>query len=146
MKKIFLLLTMAVFIALNINHAKPTNPTTPETLEEAESIQLDQLSPVQENWHFVDLSGNLEVGITSPILDLSVIGDKTVYYIKIGNTISKLVDKEGYIIAAKRLGMETIQVVPDGKVYKTVSLDLNKSDEALKDAIEVKLDEIIVAN
>lgn len=146
MKKLLLLLTLTVFIAMNINHAKSTEPTTPETIEESENIQLDQLSPVQENWLFVDISNQMFVGITSPILDLSVIGDKTVYYIKIGNTISKLVDKEGYIIAAKRLGMETIQVIPDGKVYKTVSLDLNKDDEALKDAIEVKLDEIIVAN
>jgi hypothetical protein len=79
------------------------------------------------------------------ILNLTT-SEKTIYYVKVGNTISKLEDKEGYIIAAKRLGMETIQIIPDGKVYRTVSLDLKKSDESLKDAIEVKLDEIIVAN
>jgi hypothetical protein len=70
--------------------------------------------------------------------------EKTVYYVKVGNTISILEDKEGYIIAAKRLGMETIQIIPDGKIYRTVSLDLNKDNEALKEAIEVKLDEIII--
>lgn len=146
MKKLLLLLTMAVFIALNINHAKPSNPAPPETIDEAESIQLDQISPVKENWHFVDISNGLQVGITSPILDLSVIGEKTIYYVKIDNTISKLEDKNGYIIAAKRLGMETILIIPDGKVYRTVSLDLHKDDEDMKEAIEVKLEEIIVAN
>lgn len=70
--------------------------------------------------------------------------NKTTYYVKVGNTISQLVDKNGYIIAAKRFGMETILIIPDGKVYRTVSLDLKKDDEALKDAIEVKVDEIIV--
>jgi len=73
-------------------------------------------------------------------------GEKMTYFVKIGNTISKLEDKEGYIIAAKRLGMESIMIIPDGKVYRTVSLDLHKDDETLKNAIEVKLDEIIVAN
>jgi hypothetical protein len=72
--------------------------------------------------------------------------EKTMYFVKIGNTISKLEDKGGYIIAAKRLGMESILIIPDGKVYRTVSIDLRKDDESLKDAIEVKLDEIIVAN
>lgn len=76
----------------------------------------------------------------------SIQPEKTMYYVKIGNTISKLEDKGGYIIAAKRLGMESILIIPDGKVYRTVSIDLRKDDESLKDAIEVKLDEIIVAN
>ena len=69
-----------------------------------------------------------------------------VYYVKIGDTISLLKDPQGYITAATRLGMDTIKVVPDksGKWYRTVSLDLNQSDEDLKKAIEVKVSEIIV--
>ena len=69
-----------------------------------------------------------------------------VYYVKIGDTISLLKDPQGYITAATRLGMETIKVVPDksGKYYRTVSLDLKQSDEDLKQAIEVKVSEIIV--
>ena len=69
-----------------------------------------------------------------------------VYYVKIGDTISLLKDPQGYKIAAERMGMETIKVVPDksGKYYRTVSLDLNQSDEDLKKAIEVKVSEIIV--
>jgi hypothetical protein len=69
-----------------------------------------------------------------------------IYYVKIGDTISLLKDPQGYITAATRLGMDTIKVVPDksGKYYRTVSLDLNQSDEDLKKAIEVKVSEIIV--
>lgn len=69
-----------------------------------------------------------------------------VYYVKIGDTISLLKDPQGYIIAAKRLGMTTIKVVPDksGKFYRTVSLDLNQSDEDLKKAIEVETENIII--
>jgi len=69
-----------------------------------------------------------------------------IYYVKIGDTISLLKDPQGYIIAAKRLGMTTIKVVPDksGKFYRTVSLDLNQSDEDLKKAIEVETENIII--
>lgn len=69
-----------------------------------------------------------------------------VYYIRIGDTISLLKDPQGYIIAATRMGMETIKVVPDnsGKFYRTVSLDLKQSDEDLKKAIEVNVKDIIV--
>jgi len=68
------------------------------------------------------------------------------YYIRIGDTISILKDPQGYKVAAERLGMETIKVVPDksGKFYRTVSLDLNQSEEDLKGAIEVKVSEIII--
>ena len=69
-----------------------------------------------------------------------------VYYVRIGDTISLLKDPQGYITAATRMGMDTIKVVPDksGKVYRTVSLDLKQSDEDLKKAIEVKVEDIIV--
>lgn len=124
MRALLKIITLLLFIGLNIQHAKGQG-----TVQQTQSLQA---------------------GISFTVLDLTATAplsvEKTIYYVKIGNTISKLEDKEGYIIAAKRLGMETIQVIPDGKVYRTVSLDLKKDDEALKEAIEVKLDEIIVAN
>ena len=114
-----------VFIALNINHTTAQNAQII-----GPSVEIShQLIAEVEGWTIVNLT-------TAP---------KTTYYVKIGNTISKLEDSQGYIIAAMRLGMETIMVIADKKVYRTVSLDLNKDDEALKEAIEVKLSEIIVA-
>lgn len=126
MRKLIQIITLMVFIALNINHAKAQNAQII-----GPNVEIShQLIAGIEGWTIVNLT-------TAP---------KTTYYVKVGNTISKLEDKAGYIIAAKRLGMETIMIISDGKVYRTVSLDLNKDNEALKEAIEVKLDEIIVAN
>lgn len=138
MKKLILIATVIVFIGMNIFHLKGSEPNTVK--------QPDPLPKVEQSY-FVNHSIEIPVGITYPVVNLTYsFLDKTVYYVKIGNTISKLEDKEGYIIAAKRLGMESIMIIPDGKVYRTVSLDLHKDDKELKSAIEVKLDEIIIAD
>ena len=138
MKTLIKIITLLLFIGLNENHHLKGGTFRSEGGVKAEASALRVVPPLK-----VQLDGitYLDLTTTAPTYF-----EKTVYYVKVGNTISKLEDKEGYIIAAKRLGMETIQIIPDGKVYRTVSLGLEKDDEALKDAIEVKLDEIIVAN
>lgn len=145
MKTLIKIIMLLLFIGMNVNHhlkggTLPLDGGTfrPEVGVKAERSDLKATPTLK-----IRLDGitYLDLSTTAPTYR-----EKTVYYVKVGNTISKLEDREGYIIAAKRLGMETIQIIPDGKVYRTVSLDLKKDDQALKDAIEVKLDEIIVAN
>lgn len=124
MKTLLNILTLLVFLGLNFCHNV--------TASEPQQLELS----AENQTVFLDVPDALDV----------LAAEKTTYFVKIGNTISKLEDKEGYIIAAKRLGMESILIIPDGKVYRTVSLDLHKDDETLKNAIEVKLDEIIIAD
>lgn len=139
MKTIVKIITLLLFIGLNINHHLEGGTFRPEGGVKAEPSSLRVVPPLK-----VQLYGITYLDLTT---SAPTFLEKTVYYVKVGNSISKLEDKEGYIIAAKRLGMETIQIIPDGKVYKTVSLDLKKSDEALKkDVIEVRIEDIIVAN
>lgn len=133
MKKLILLLTAILFIALNVISYRNSQAKKTEQKKEQAIIgyqTVDLVSSIGE-MTFINLPSSIE---------------KTTYFVKVGNTISKLEDKDGYIIAAKRLGMETIQIIPDGKVYRTVSLDLKKDNEALKEAIEVNLNEIIISN
>ena len=136
MKKLITLMLMTLFIGLNIKHAKSTESLEVSPREYAPDILQNQVA--------ISYQLVAKIGDHAPILNLTT--GKTTYYVKVGNTISKLEDKEGYIIAAMRLGMETILIIPDGKVYRTVSLDLHKDDEALKNAIEVKINEIIIKN
>ncbi len=131
MKKLGITFVLVTFAAvLNTQDCTATLPATAQT-------------EIRNTINHAEFAHELKIQLGDVVyLDLTT--EKTVYYVKIGNTISLLEDKAGYIIAAKRLGMETIQIIPDGKIYRTVSLDLNKDNKALKEAIEVKLDEIIV--
>lgn len=141
MKRLALFLTICLFIGLNmLPHLEGKN--TPPTPEEFPSVS-SQTATVKGYTSV----GNFLYVIAPEYLEASTLINPPqkvpVYYVKINNTISLLKDPHGYILAAEKLKMEEIMIVPDGKYYRTVSLDLHKSDEDLKNAIPVKVNEII---